>query len=158
MAEALFRQLIIDSPLPQAWRIESAGTWASEGSQAAEGSRAALAGRGLYLDTHRSRPVNRQYLKSFNLILTMEKGHKEALQVEFPEIGERVFMLSEMAGISADIADPIGGSADDYLSAANQIENYLKKGFDKIVHLAQGLSLKSYEDSLETGIGKKTQE
>jgi protein-tyrosine phosphatase len=64
---------------------------------------------GLDTSGHRSRRVTGEMMADFDLILTMEAGHKEALLVEFPELAGRIYMLSEMVGDRRDIADPIGG-------------------------------------------------
>ena len=47
--------------------------------------------RGLDIRDHRSRTVTAEMLESSDLILTMETGHKEALQVEFPSLSEPDF-------------------------------------------------------------------
>ena len=80
------------------WRIESAGTWAVYGEQAAPRAIKVLKARGIDLSAHRSRVVDPNMLSQMRLILVMEKGHKEALQVEFPRYASKVFLLSEMVG------------------------------------------------------------
>lgn len=125
-------------PEAAGWRIESAGTWAAAGEPAAQKTQQVLKARGIDLSAHRSRLVDREMLQSFNLILTMEQGHKEALRVEFPEIAKRVYLLSEMAGYTRSIVDPIGGSMVDFQETAREIEQILTKGFDKIKQLSAG--------------------
>lgn len=132
MAMALFRNLVGSD-----WRVESAGTWAAEGQPASEGAVAEMGARGLDLSSHRSRCVSRELMQPFKLILTMERGHKEALQVEFPELADRVFLLSEMDGKVEDVDDPYGGTAQDYQVAAQTLERYLVDGFERIQALAQ---------------------
>jgi protein-tyrosine-phosphatase len=67
----------------------------------------------------------------------MERGHKDALQDEFPGRSGRIYMLSEMVGQEEDIADPIGGSLEEYEAAARQLELILNEGFLKISRLAR---------------------
>jgi protein-tyrosine-phosphatase len=102
----------------------------------------ALTARGLDASTHRSREISREILESFDLVLTMENNHKEALQFEFQDLANRVFLLSEMVEQNFDIADPIGGSQSDYERTADQISQILRDGFDKIVRLATDLESK----------------
>ena len=135
MAMALFRSKVEQQP--GEWRVESAGNWALEGEPAAYKSRLVLAERGLDVSEHRARSVNKELLGSFNLILTMEKGHKEAIQVEFPDVADRLYMLSEMIDQKYDIHDPIGGSIDDFRETLITLDQILTDGFDRIVHLAQ---------------------
>jgi protein-tyrosine-phosphatase len=93
--------------------------------------------KGIDLTLHRSRSVTGELLEHFNLILTMERGHKEALRVEFPEIAQRIYLVSEMAGKSHDIQDPMGGSLADFQETADELNRLLTRGLDNIVRLAQ---------------------
>ena len=136
MAMALFRDMVKDRADFQEWRIESAGTWAKEGFKASPFTLAVMSDRGLSLIQHRSRIVSQEMLNSFNLILTMENGQKESLQVEFPQIRQRVYLLSEVAGRSRDTKDPIGLPMDEYQMTADEIEGILRKGLETIVNLA----------------------
>jgi len=92
--------------------------------------------RGIDIHDHRSRPVNRELLARFNLILTMEYGHKEALRVEFPEFSDRIFLLSEMIGEVSNIPDPMGSSIDDFEETAGDLEQIFDQGFENILHFA----------------------
>ena len=128
LAEALFREMV--SAQAQKWEIASAGTWASAGQRAAKNTREILTQRGIDVSNHRSQPVARELLEMFPLILVMEKGHKEALRVEFPDLASRVYLLSEMVGEQLDIYDPIGGSLFDFEDMAKEVERYLQDGFE----------------------------
>jgi protein-tyrosine-phosphatase len=66
----------------------------------------------------------------------MEWGHKEALRTEFPEIASRVHLLSEMIDQEKDIEDPYRGTITEYEEAANEIEDFLVRGYEKINKLA----------------------
>lgn len=136
LAEALFRDMVSDEP--DEWKVESAGTWALAGEPAAQNSQHVLAERGLDASDHHARSVSLELLSSFDLILTMEKGQKEALQVEFPSISERVYTLSEMVGDDFDIYDPIGGPLVDFRATAEELESLLTGGYEKITQLAEG--------------------
>jgi len=138
MAAALFRDQVEQAQLPGEWRIESAGTWANQGEPVSEGARTVLAKRGLDIRQHRSRCVSGEILGSFDLILTMEQGHKEALIAEFPVITGRVFQLAEMAGFqNQNVADPYGRSLEEYEATAKEIDLWLARGFHQIVALAE---------------------
>lgn len=138
MAQVLLIQRLEQMQVtPPPWRVESAGTWAQDGSPAARFSRETMAKRGLDLRQHKARTVNADLLGQFNLILTMEDNHKEALVAEFPGLAHRIFMLSEMSGRRLSINDPIGGDPIDYQQCADEIENWLESGWQKIIKLAQ---------------------
>jgi protein-tyrosine-phosphatase len=133
MAEALFRQRVAQRPDAADWRIESAGTWAVEGYPADKLARRVLMLRGLTARSHRSRVVSAGLLDQFDLILVMEAGHKEALRLEFPQVAERVFLLSEMVGQRLDIVDPIGGSEADFEDTARELEDLLDRAMPQIL-------------------------
>jgi protein-tyrosine-phosphatase len=120
------------------WCIESAGVWAFDGQPAAQNTQKVLELRGIDLSEHRSRQITGHMLNDFNLILTMEVGHKEALRAAFPESASKIFMLSEMVGEFSDIADPVGGSLSNFEDTYRDIDEILTTGFSKIRDLSLG--------------------
>lgn len=133
MAMGLLRKKVEGLP---GWKIESAGTWTIAGQPGAGFSQLVLRGRGIDIQSHRSRPVSRDLLAQFNLILTMESGHKEALMVEFPEFRDRIYLLSEMIGASYSIPDPMGGSIEGFEETAGEFERIFDQGFENILRFA----------------------
>jgi protein-tyrosine-phosphatase len=125
----------------QYWRIGSAGTWAREGQPVLPEAQLIAQERGLDLHAHRSHCVTAEMLSSYRLILTMEEGHKEALQIEFAASAERIYMLSEMAGVRANVRDPLDGSLADYRQMAQEIDNWLRLGLERIKRLAMEYSI-----------------
>ena len=103
----------------------------------AYGTIMALKNRGLDIQSHRSRIVTRELIRSFSLILTMESGQKEALKIEFPQDASRIFMISEMIGRVYDISDPIRGSLLDFQETVNDLDYIFSTGFERIIQLAQ---------------------
>jgi protein-tyrosine phosphatase len=91
---------------------------------------------GIDASTHRSKIVTRRKLQNHNLVLCLASNHKEALRTEFPDLKDRIYLLSEMAGETQSIADPIGGPLVEYQAAAREIRDYLIRGFDRIIELA----------------------
>jgi protein-tyrosine phosphatase len=136
MAEGLFKKQLGQEAAN--WRVESAGTWAPEGFPVSRRTDQLLQSRGVILRRSGARIVSRDLLSSFNLILVMEKGHKEALSVEFPELAGRIYLLSEMAGKEIEIADPMGGSQRDFEATADELEALLQAGMGRIRELADG--------------------
>lgn len=134
LAEGLLRlQVGLDNP---DWQISSAGTWAYDGTPATQNSVVVLKERGLDLSNHSSRTVNGEMIADHRLVLTMEKGHKEALRVEFPKLAGRIYLLSEMIDQVFEIADPVGRPLAEYQATARDIESILTRGFDKISRLS----------------------
>lgn len=139
MAAALFRaRLKRERTDWQDWRVDSAGTWAPDGEHAAKNSRQVMAQRGLDISNHRARTVTAKMLQDYDLVLTMEPGHKEALCVEFPALAGRIFLLSEMEGMTAAVEDPIGQDIPAYEKAAEKIDRILARGMPRILSLVIG--------------------
>ena len=135
MAEGLFLSKLGANSAQ--WHVESAGTWAVEGMPVAQRTQAILTERGIDFNSHRSHLVTGNMLSRFNLILTMEKYQKEALQIEFPSIAGQIYSMSEMVDAEYDIPDPIGGPQEEYLRTLHEIEHILDHGLAKIVRLAE---------------------
>jgi len=137
MACAIFRRILEGEQDKAHWRVESAGTWAVDGLPASSGSQQVMKEWGMDISDHRSRAVDQELLALFDLILTMESGHKEALRAEFPDFSNRIFMLSEMIDQTFDVADPIGRPLSDYEKTAIEIERLISSGFNRIQELVK---------------------
>ncbi|MBN1373274.1 MAG: hypothetical protein JW987_15160 [Anaerolineaceae bacterium] len=134
MASALFHaRLKAEREDWEQWLVDSAGTWATEGQAASANSVKAMASRDLDISKHRSKEVSEAFLEMFDLVLTMEISHKEALRVEFPRLAGRIFLLSEMSGPARNIEDPYGLLLKDYEKTAQEIEGYVETGFAEIM-------------------------
>ena len=136
LAAAFFR-LLLDARGRADWSVSSAGTWTAPGQRVPpEGLRAASK-FGADLLEHRSQIINAEMLSRANLVLVMEKGHKEALDLEFPSASGKVHLLSQVVdGLAYDIPDPmiVGGEVE---SLAGDLHKLLDKGFESICALAE---------------------
>jgi len=117
--------------------VGSAGTSAAEGIMATPFARRVMAERGLDLESHRSRGVTASLLESADLILTMTRNHREALCVEFPQVEHKIHLLSDLIDQTFDIDDPIGGDEEDYRVCADEMEQIIEKGFQRMVKWAK---------------------
>jgi protein-tyrosine-phosphatase len=135
MAEVLLKQKLKKYDPNTSWRIESAGTWAESGIPATQKSINVMEKRNLDLTSHRSKIISKELLKQFDLVLTMDDGHKESIKIEFPDFSNKVYLLSEMINAEISIDDPMGGSLNQFETIANQIDTYLEKGLKKILRL-----------------------
>ena len=133
MAMALMRKRLEDEGMAPEWVVESAGTWAMEGITATDNAIEAMREQDLDLESHRSRGVTEEMLDYFDLVLVMVGNHKEALNVEFPQYADKVFLLSEMVGGDWDLEDPVGGPLEEYRETAKVIGEALEEGWEKII-------------------------
>jgi protein-tyrosine phosphatase len=137
MAEVLLRQRVEKEGLT-GWEVESAGTWTVDGQPASRYAVQLMAERGLDLVSHRSRRVNRLIMEQADLVLVMTQGHAEALRLEFPDLREKIFMLSEMRNsYRYDIDDPYGASLAEYRACATTLTDLIDAGFKRIRSLAE---------------------
>ena len=134
-AACFHRELDLRKPAGD-WHVLSAGTWTSDGMPAMPGAIRSANQLGLDISRHASRVITPAVMSMADLVLVMEHGHKEALQLEFPESAHKVYMLSEAAtGISYDIADPVTSAAAQDVDVPGQIEQLIHEGFDRICSL-----------------------
>lgn len=133
MAEFLFKDKIGDTP---GWKITSAGTYTRNGMPTTSEVLTVLEEYGIDASSHRSRVITRRKIMNHQLVLCLASNHKEALQAEWPDLKNRIYLLSEMVGKTASVDDPIGGPLVEYEAAAREINTYLTQGFEKIVQLA----------------------
>ena len=137
MAEALFNQILRRMGLEGQYQARSAGTWAQDGFPAPPDGQQVMRKRGLDTSTHLSRLVTESMMDDAGLVLTMEAGHKEALQVEFVSHSHKVFMLSEMVETAMDIDDPYMVGLERFEETAVEIERILESGVKVIVKLLE---------------------
>jgi protein-tyrosine phosphatase len=109
--------------------VQSAGIAAMAGGRAAEEAVETLKQRGLDLATHESQPLGDRIVRYADLILTMTRGHREAILAQWPEARDRAFLV---AGDRGDIPDPIGGPPELYRRCAEQIDAHLAEWVKRI--------------------------
>ncbi|MDD5368730.1 MAG: low molecular weight protein arginine phosphatase [Anaerolineaceae bacterium] len=133
MAAAIFQSMLSDHSEARGWTIASAGTWANAGAPATENAQVVMRARGLDIQAHQARRVSGEMLTSADLVVVMERNQKEALQVEFPGVSERVWMLTELAGTKGDVEDPIGKPLVRFRQTADELERLLKRALLEIL-------------------------
>jgi protein-tyrosine-phosphatase len=119
------------------WSVGSAGTWAQPGLPPDARALEVARKRKLDIKSHRSRQVNAVLLCQSNLVLVMEAGQKEALQVEFPKERKKIYLLSEVADTTPyDIPDPFGPDSGTHQEIASELYELINGGFENICKLA----------------------
>lgn len=137
LAAAFFCKCLEQAADRGSWVVGSAGTWTQPGLPPEARALKDARDRGLDIKSHRSRQVNIALLSQSNLVLVMESGQKEALQVEFPKDREKIYLLSEVTdGIPYDIPDPFGPDSGTHQEISNELYELIKRGFENICKLA----------------------
>ena len=135
MAEAILKSLVAQRGEAGRWQIQSAGTWTEPGRPVTPLAQQVMQRRNIDLSDHRTRSIDADLLRTASVVLVMTRHHQEALQAEFPEAQHKVYLLSQLIDRSFDIADPYGGSLDDYELCATDLQNILTDGYDRLVEL-----------------------
>ena len=109
--------------------VSSAGIAAGPGGRPSPEANQVLQERGLSLNGHLSQPVTDNLIRHADLILTMTRGHRDAIINHWPQAANRTDVLRIDQG---DIADPIGGSVEVYRACAQQIDQELRMRIDAL--------------------------
>jgi protein-tyrosine phosphatase len=134
-AEAFREQLTRDGR--GRWDVSSAGTWTSTGRRSPREALQAARSLGLDIEDHTTRMLDQSMLEEADLVLVMESGHKESIQVEFPFARRKVHLLTQVVeGVSYDIPDPAGanGNAEKIL---RDLVELVQSGADRIYRLVE---------------------
>ncbi len=130
MGETLLRERFrVKLGSEDAVRIVSAGVAAASGNGASAEAVEVMGHRGLDLTGHSSRPLDDAVISVADLVLTMTRGHREAILAAWPEMHDRVFTLRRDGG---DITDPVGYPVDIYKQCAEQIDQELSAWIDAL--------------------------
>ena len=109
--------------------VMSAGISAGHGGSAAHEAQTIMQEMNLDLSQHASQPLSDRLARHADLILTMTRGHHQAIVNHWPSLAGKVHVLCPGGH---DVADPIGGSTKVYRSCAEEIDGYLAKRVDEI--------------------------
>jgi glycine hydroxymethyltransferase len=123
MAEALLRRA---TRARSDLRAISAGIGAVYGQPPSSHAVRALNELGVTLEGFRSRMLTAELVDQADYIFGMTRGHVEGITLLYPHAAEKTFLLREfdesLDSYEKDIADPIGGSLEVYLTCRDQLE------------------------------------
>lgn len=134
LAEYLLRRCLTDDAVTDAWRVESAGTWTDTGLSAMSVTQRAAAELGMDLSGHRSRRIEDLNLAQYDLILTMERGQRDALRAEHQELAGRIVTISQaLTGYEYDVEDPPGHTQAAVRATARELAALIERGAARLV-------------------------
>ena len=136
MAETLFRKLVTEKLDCRDWELRergidvfSAGIAAGESDPATREAVQIMEEQGLDLSQHLSQKVTALMLEESTLVLAMTDRHRRVLADSRPDLSDRFYLLNRNG---QDIADPIGGTLEDYRYCARQIAENLRLWIDDL--------------------------
>jgi protein-tyrosine phosphatase len=109
--------------------IMSAGIAAMTGGRASTEAIEVLREVGLDLSQHESQPLSDRLVRFADQILTMTRGHREAILAQWPHAAARTAFVCRD---QSDISDPIGGSLDVYRRCLQQLDRHIELWMDEI--------------------------
>lgn len=115
--------------------VESAGLFAFFPQKASKNAVLVMNELGIDISSHVSRLISENMIKESDLILTMEKYHKEAIVNMYPGVMDKVFTLKEYVLGSKDdldVVDPYGGDLDEYRKCRNELSDLIDKLLSKV--------------------------
>jgi protein-tyrosine-phosphatase len=117
LAEAIARKVAIERGLTDV-DVQSAGTSAWDGAPASDGALLVGMERGIDLAQHRAQMLTREMLRDSDVILAMGPHHLERIEA--------------LGGSTRPVNDPIGGELEVYRSTADELEQEVRRVFDRI--------------------------
>jgi tRNA threonylcarbamoyl adenosine modification protein (Sua5/YciO/YrdC/YwlC family) len=136
MAETVMRDLLarrlgvsLEELEQRGLMVMSAGISAMAGGGPASEAVDVMARKKLDLRRHESQPLTERLVRFADLILTMTRGHRDAILAQWPSAAGRVHLVCQDG---RDVADPIGGPVEMYLRCAEQIEEQLRGWLDTL--------------------------
>jgi len=116
-------------------RIDSCGTIFSSFSGPTPQTIKTMESYGIDISSHKTKSLSKDLIDEADLILVMEKKHREKVQELNPEAKNKTFLLKEFAPDkeNLEIRDPIGLSDEVYKEVAEEIKSTLEKALPRIL-------------------------
>ncbi len=133
IADAIARKVAVERALADV-EVASAGTSAWDGAPASDGALLVGMERGFDLGQHRSQTLTRQLVHDADLVLAMGPHHLE--RIEALGGAGKAYLLTDFASrgaISRPVNDPIGGELDVYRATADELDQEVRRVFDRIL-------------------------
>lgn len=130
MAEGIIKRRLAESDGRWAGiNVISAGVAAGDGMPANPLAIDVMRQQGIDISPHTSRSLSDAIVNRADLILTLTRGHRDAILAAWPELESRVHTLRPDG---SDIADPIGGSSEMYEQCAAEIRQAVDQWLQRL--------------------------
>jgi len=139
IAAEVFREHLTRDGRSAQWQVDSAGTWTVSGHRAQREAVELARSVGVNIRGHMTRELDVKMLTDADLVLVMEEGHKESIQVEFPFARNKVYLLSQvLEGVEVDIPDP-AAARGEAPSIIRDLVDMIHAGYGNIYRIAESI-------------------
>ena len=135
MAEGLLKKFLKEKNQNHI-SVCSGGVMATDGIPASTGSILTMAEMGVDISSHKSTKIRSAMLRDADLILVMERYHRDAIVHMDATIKSKVKLLKEYINASPvemDVEDPLGGSLEQYRACALELRECVKNLAQELV-------------------------
>lgn len=132
MAEYIMKKKIYEKKLSDKFLICSAGIDAYGGESPTYEAITVMKNEyGIDLSNHRATAIRESDIENMDLILCMTSSHKNTLNLIYPNLKEKIFLIKEYVGLEGNVADPYGGTINTYSNCARELNDYIDLIFKK---------------------------
>ena len=135
IAVGVLRLKLLGAGLHNQVDVTSVGTKAREGYFASRYTTDLLINKGIPIRSHRTRCLQVEDLEVADLVLVMEETHRSHIFHMAPGQLHKVWLFSELAGKTDDIADPMGGGKEAYSTVLKELDQFLSNGWSQLLRL-----------------------
>ena len=137
LAAAFFCKKLQEAGKSSGWFVDSTGTWTVSGQPISPATVLAARKFDINLEGQVAKLIDADQLANADLILVMENGHREALNIEFPFTLGKVYLISEVVDqLTYDIPDP-ANSGQEIDIVASDLYKLVDRGFPAICRLVE---------------------
>ena len=137
MAEGIMKKALHDNGI-EGITVSSMGIHALEGNSATDYAIEVCRENGITIENHRSRPLIPEELKQSRLIFTMETVQIDYIDIFFPQVSDRLFMLASWPirkTKKATIIDPVGRSLNMYRKTFQNLQIQVDRLLPEIIRM-----------------------
>jgi protein-tyrosine phosphatase len=131
MAEGIFSKHLSHNIDVHAIQVKSAGIDALVDLTPDRKTKEVCNAQGVHVSSHKARQLTKEMLEKSDIILCMEKVHKQRIFSAFPKFTKNVFLLKEYLQKDSigntEVKDPIGKSKKYYEKCFKEIEKEVQR-------------------------------
>jgi protein-tyrosine-phosphatase len=110
--------------------VSSMGIHGLDHKPATESARRTCMQHGIDISGHVSRPLDFDEMMRSDLLLTMEKAHKDFILLLLPQLSDKLYLFGswpQKDSVKGNIRDPMGGGLKDYGNAYETISRRIDR-------------------------------